>query len=228
MGTSSSGWLQPSWCGEGAVPSFCWSHLPTDGHLQSPHCGKVLGDSLCSVLWLHTASGTSDLLPRDPQHEQGLGGSLQRWVLKLCHCSQVLGSEVWEQVWEQVSAGDPCLGRGGGGMAAPCGVPMPEGDTLQAMLRLTALPHLPQGSGLEENLSNQVRTFPPSLTGCTSSRDAGGGRGDRMLPDTRQRFPLTKLSITTMSLRAFALVPGFSAATFSPIVPISHMSSAVP
>lgn len=34
--------------------------------------------------------------------------------------------------------------------------PAASPNALQGMLCLTALPHLPQGSGLEENLSNQV------------------------------------------------------------------------
>lgn len=36
----------------------------------------------------------------------GQGECLWRWALRLCYCSQVLGSEVWEQVWEP-SPGQP-------------------------------------------------------------------------------------------------------------------------
>lgn len=106
-----------------AVSAQGW-HLHSPGHKRQrprvtacPQCsGSSPGDT--------TEDPPSACVPRPPAWA-GLGGSLQGWVLSLCHCLQVLGLEVWEQV----SAGDPSLGRGGGGRAeaqpVPPGVPIP-------------------------------------------------------------------------------------------------------
>lgn len=40
MGTLSLGWLQPSWCGQGAVPSLCWGLLPIAGTSTAPTVGR--------------------------------------------------------------------------------------------------------------------------------------------------------------------------------------------
>ena len=101
-----------------AVPGLCLGSLAQGWHLHpaQPWPWEMLrGQSLSPVFqpkaWGHPRGDapspctlvTLSASPWTPGSLAWAGGCSQGWVLRLCHCSQVLGLEVWEQV----SAGTP-------------------------------------------------------------------------------------------------------------------------